>query len=189
MQDYARLKLHRRILYFILIIMGFTQTGCAMEQLSFFEVPLPTYASSECSPALPDDFTGLRLAMPGEVDFSMQNTIPLCGAYRVSSKFIELVQAKLIEHTVIVFTNKESNQSFSFSLVPDKEPFESEEEPDEFDDSIDDADVLEEYKVNMFFNIDVLSFYPDFPRNKASYTVFATIRDLKSEVIETKIID
>ena len=160
-----------------------------MEQINFFDVPLPTYASSECSPDLPGDFTGLRIAMPAEVDLSIQNTIPLCGAYRVSSKFIELVQAKLIEHTVIVFTNKENNQSFSFSLVPDKEPLETEEEPRQTEPFSEDAEILQEYKVNMFFNIDVLSFYPDFPRNKAGYTVFATIRDIQSDVIETRILD
>jgi hypothetical protein len=102
--------MHRRVLYFILTIMGFTQTGCAMEQLNFYDVPLPTYASSECSPALPDDFDGLRIAMPDEVDLSIQDSIPLCGAYRVSSNFVELVRGKLIEHTVIVFTDKASNQ-------------------------------------------------------------------------------
>jgi hypothetical protein len=168
--------------------MGFTQTGCAMEQINFFDISLPTYASSECSPDLPGDFTGLRIAMPAEVDLSTQNTIPMCGAYRVSSKFIEMVQAKLIEHTVIVFTNKENNQSFSFSLVPDKEPLEI-EEPHETDPFSEDAEILQDYKVNMFFNIDVLSFYPDFPRNKASYTVFATIRDIKSDVIETVVVN
>ena len=52
-----------------------------------------------------------------------------------------------------------------------------------------DTEIVEEYMAETYFNVDVLKFYPGFPRNKSRYMVYATNRDMKSDVVEIVITD
>lgn len=160
-----------------------------MENKAFFEVPLPTYSESNCSPSLPEDFVGVRINMPSEISLADMESIPLCGAYRVSSKLEEELEGNLIKFTVIVFINKSTDQSFSFNLVPHKTPMKSIEPPVEEIKPDEDTEIVEEYMAETYFNVDVLKFYPGFPRNKSRYMVYATNRDMKSDVVEIVITD
>lgn len=172
------------IIFFVLTLIVFYQRGYSMEQYDFTNIRLPTYAKSSCSPALPRDFRGLKITMPLKINISEKERVPFCGAFQVSSKVDEKSGGKLTENTVLVFVNKGTNETFSFNLVPDKEPIKQEQsslpQPT--------GTVVEEYTVRMYFNIDALHFFPDFPKKTAEYIVYATVLDIKSNVIETKII-
>ncbi len=155
-----------------------------MEQHDFTNIRLPTYAKSSYSPSLPRDFRGLKIIMPLKINISEKERIPFFGAFQVSSRVDEKSGGKLTENTVLVFVNKETSETFSFNLVPDKEPIKQDQSslPQST------GTLVEEYTIRMYFNIDVLHFFPEFPKETAGYIVYATALDIKSNVIETKII-
>ena len=154
-----------------------------MEQNNFFEVELPSYKKSTCSPTFSRDFRGVKISMPTKVDATQMKEIPLCGAFQISSKTNDKARGKLIENTVIVFVDKKTNKNFSFNLIPDKEPID--QPKPSLPSSM--AAVVEEYITKSYFNIDVLQFSKNFPASPAKYLVYATVLDIKSEVIEFQV--
>ncbi len=154
-----------------------------MEQNDFSNMRFPTYAKISCSPSLPREFRGLKISIPPKITVSKDKVIPVYGAFQISSKTNEKAGGKLIENTVLVFVNKETNKNFSFNLTPDKEPVDDPNTP--LPQST--AEVAAEYTVRTYFNIDALQFYPDFPKLSATYFVYATVLDIKSEVVEVQI--
>lgn len=171
-------------LFLLLLFSGCFYKGTEMNEKKFFNVLSPSYSESDCSPGLADDFNGLLIAMPKKIDLSEHQEMPICASFRVSSDLVSQARGKLIEHTVIVFVNREAGRSLSLNLEPDKEPIDHEDgvldvASDERGDS---------YVVNMYFNIDVFNFFPDFPRHKADYLVYATVLNVRSNAIETSIL-
>lgn len=171
-------------LFFTLLLMSLMQRGYSVEKNDFFNLSFPTYAKSNCSPSFPREFRGLKISMPLKINLTETEQIPLCGAFQISSKVEKKSEGKLIKSTVIVFANRETNETFSVNLIPNKEPVT--QENISLPQST--AAVAEEYTVRQYFNIDVLYFSPDFPKKSASYAVYATVLDIKSNVIETQII-
>lgn len=174
----------RWILFFTLMLISLMQRGYSMEQDDFFNLSFPTYAKSHCSPSFPREFRGLKISMPLKINLTETEQIPLCGAFQISSKTDKKAEGKLIKSTVIVFVNKETNETFSVNLIPNKEPVTQEN----ISLPLSTAAVAEEYTVRQYFNIDVLYFSTDFPKKSASYAVYATLLDIKSNVTETQII-
>jgi len=160
----------------------------AMDNTMFFKLDLPSYSRSKCSPDVPDGFTGILLRAPAEVSLSAGGELPLCGAYRLSSAFIRRLGKDVIESTVITFVDKQAGEPFSFNLKPDKQPV-AEKQPPAVSAGADDPDieVVDDYPVLLYFNVDVLTFFPELPRNNRTYLVYATLDQFKSESIEIKV--
>lgn len=165
--------------------------GNTMDDNVFFEESLPDYGKSKCSPLLDTKFTGLRLTGPKQVSLGQHAKIPLCGGYRFSNSVHVILGSRLIEETVIVFTNIKTHQSVSFNLVPNKDRVDgprpkliSGDYPELAPDKIlNHEDIMTE----TYFNVDVFYFKPDFPKVPARYHVYALNRGIKSNVIEIEI--
>lgn len=177
------------IFIFISIMVGCAHAGTVVSKPDFFQLPLPTYSRSECSPDPEEDERGLYISLPAQVTLLDDvGSLPLCGNYQLSSKVVNAMQGSLIEGTVIVFVNELTGSSFSFSLKPDKEPVEK--DADESLSTVESSfntPVVDEYLTNTYFNIDVLDFFPEFPEVKAKYSVYAICQGIKSNSVEVKV--
>lgn len=157
-----------------------------MDQCNFFDMSLPKFAKTDCTPLLPDEFRGLKINMPSEINVRERGVLPIVGSFRISSKVNNESKGKITQNTVVVFVNKETGDTFSFNLKSPKEPI-KQPKPAPFK-TPEGSVIAAEYIVNRYFNIDALYFYNDFPEVSAEYIVYATVLDMKSNSIETKII-
>lgn len=177
---------------FLLLGLTFLDTGCAMENAAIFDIPLPYYGRTECSPNVGYDFAGLMIDGPRIVSLSKNEVLPICGTYRVSNTVNNLLGSNLIEETTLVFVRGDTRDPISFNLIPDKEPLDGARRPltnsipELAPDKILNRDQI---MVNVYFNIDVFTFHADFPREPARYLVYATNRGIKSNVIEIDVVD
>lgn len=154
-----------------------------MDECDFFKLLLPMNDENQCSPHVDDEFRGIKIAMPANINMSDKGKIPIVGTIQVSGETDMKGGGKLKQHMVIVFVNKNTHQTFSFNMVPDKEPIKQDKSALPVSNLVPESD----YIVNMYFAIDALYFYPDFPEISADYSVYTTVLDIKSNVIETKI--
>ena len=161
-----------------------------MDTTKTFDIAMPSYNRSKCSPELERDFSGLKISAPATVSLSDKGKIPICGAYRLSNTVDNLLGNNLIEETTLVFVNDKICTPISFNLIPDKEPQEGGRQAiaDNLPElSADNILKIEEVMTSTYFNIDALMFNADFPRVEATYIVYAVNRNLKSNVIEIKV--
>lgn len=57
------------------------RVGEAMSDAAFDKIRLDTFEPSDGSPKVEDDFTGIRIAMPGKVSAGALDRLPLCGVW------------------------------------------------------------------------------------------------------------
>lgn len=155
-----------------------------MDECDFFKLSLPKSGENECSPHVDEEFRGIKIATPAKINMSDKGKIPIVGTIQVSGETDMKRRGKLKQHMVIVFVNKNTHQTFSFNMVPHKEPIEQDKSALPVSNLVPEND----YIVNMYFAIDALYFYPTFPKISADYSVYTTVLDIKSNVIETKIV-
>ena len=161
-----------------------------MENSTQFDLVLPSYERTEFSPKFDRDFAGLLIDAPKEVSFDANKTVPIFGGFRLSNKVSNVLGDNLIEGTVLVFVNKKTGDAFSFNLVPDKDLLDDGIETigeGSVDLAVDDFVKIEKTMVLRYFNIDATMFVESFPDVSATYIVYATFLQLKSNVIEIKV--
>lgn len=154
-----------------------------------FDIPMPHYGRSDCSPKLARDFTGFRISAPELIVLSEKREIAICGAYQLSNTVNNLFGANLIEETIIVFTNKASGISFSFNLIPPGKHYLVEAEKKDIPEDrpeLSPENILksESTIIGRYFNIDAFMFKSDFPIEEATYTVHAKNYNLKSNSLK-----
>ncbi|VAW59610.1 hypothetical protein MNBD_GAMMA08-2632 [hydrothermal vent metagenome] len=157
---------------------------------NIFDIALPVYARTACSPKLERDFIGFKILGPDSVSLSKNGKVPICGAFRISNTVHNILGSNLTEETTIVFVNKKTNIPFSFNLVPDKEPVEGgrKDVPDNLPElSVENIIKEEDVMIIKHFNVDALMFNDNFPDEEAVYMVYGVNRSLKSNVIEIEI--
>ncbi len=157
-----------------------------------FDISMPHYGKSDCSPELARNFTGFKISAPEIVVPGEKREIAICGAYQLSNTVSILFGNNLTEETVVVFTNKESGTEFSFNLVPPGKHYLV--EPKKKDIPRDRPELLTENIlkagstiIGTYFNIDAFMFKKDFPVEEAIYAVYAKNYNLKSNTVTIKI--
>jgi hypothetical protein len=163
-----------------------------METSIQFNLDLPSYERSNYSPKFNQNFIGLLISAPKEIDFNEKKRIPICGGFRLSNTVTNLLGNNLIKETVLVFINKDTGNTFSFNLVSDKDVLDGNlKNIDENSNalSIDKMVQIETTMVLSYFNIDAIMFKNNFPEDAATYIVYATQRHLKSNIIEIQVLN
>lgn len=168
-----------------------SKAGFAMDTTNIFDIELPEYGRTDCSPKLKRDFIGFKISAPELISLNKNKKVPICGAYQLSNSVSNILGGNLIKETTIIFVNKKTNVPFSFNLIPNKEPITGgrKDIPDNLPE-LSAVNILKPEKtiIGTYFNIDALMFSDDFPNEEAVYIVYAINRSLKSNVIEVEII-
>lgn len=175
-----------------LLVFSYNQVGFAMESFAQFNSDLPSYERSNCSPRVSRDFVGLLIVAPKEIDFSVKKRVPICGVFRLSNTVSNLLGNNLMEETVLVFVNKDTGEPFSFNLVPDKNAVNGGLKSINENSaglSVNKMLKIEKTMVLSYFNIDAIMFESHFPDIAAKYIIYATQHNLKSNVIEIKVLN
>jgi len=148
---------------------------------NFESVPLGNKSESTCSPKIESwDFRGIILNSPKKIRISDEFILPLCGTHQLSELFINKFK-KYDHEIVIVVTDTSTYKSYSGKLS--KPGFKSED----YAKAIGSDEELERNTVGGWFNIDVFDYVKSLPEKEGKYIIYATIGDLKSNVVEVEI--
>jgi hypothetical protein len=155
----------------------------------------PAFASVErdgnpnaCTPTVPDDFVGIRIDAPQEVRYAPGGRDPIdgtftaiviCGVYCVEA-------AKVAHHPdpkramVVTAIGAATRQAFSSALAPNVSM------PPPKDETPPDPKGYEGVAWQGYFNFNLLE-YLDLPERPATYTVFVTLDEYRSNVVTVKV--
>jgi len=146
----------------------------------FSNVSLGTFDEDVCSPAVDEKFRGLVISAPKKIPLSEDIVFPVCGTYQVDEG--ELIKYRSFENEiVIIVTDMTDNKPYSGNLL------ENGFEPDILDGFRSD-DEVSNVVVTGWFNVDLYRQISKLPRLPGKYQVFATIGDMKSNVVAVDLI-
>ena len=149
---------------------------------SFELIQLDRWEKSECTPKM-DIFKerGIVLNSPEKVLISEEFILPLCGIWTFSEKFIN-EHPTIDTDTTLVVTDKSNFKSYSANLA----------RPDfEYEPRSKSTGTEEELNFNAeqsYFNINVYDYVVKLPKKRGVFSIYATIGDVKSNVVEIEII-
>ncbi len=149
----------------------------------FENVELDTFEESPCSPILDEEFSGIEINAPIQIVMADDYSFPVCGSYQFSEEFF--YKFKSIENEmVIVVVDLNTQRSYSSNLL------EKDFKPAIFDDEddLEDEEEFEDVKITSWFNVNLFSYIEELPRNATTFTVYATIGDIKSNVVTVKVV-
>jgi hypothetical protein len=165
----------------------------------FQKVAYPGYGECACSPAVTQEFRGLRIRVPRKVKLPASGPAPLdpkvpwlpvCGVVRLPAEEVEKLGVHPIKGLVLVFVDRATGKPVSFNLQPDKPeaPPARELPPDmvSFDD-LPEEQIDRSLVYSRHFAIDAMMFCPEFPRGSSRYRVHALLGKHKSNVVEVEV--
>lgn len=135
---------------------------------------------SDCSPKVEDDFRGLVISVPDAVTLKDESQFLVCGTYQVDESVF--IQFRSFENEIVIHvTDLTRHVPYSSSLL-DKNF-----EPEYLDDFEPDEDV-EDVVITGWFSADLYDYFPDLPRRPGLFSIYATIGDMKSNVIKVEVV-
>jgi len=135
---------------------------------------------SSCSPDVTDEFRGLVIAVPDKVTTKEDSIFLVCGTYQVDESVF--VQFRSFENEIVIHvTDLTTHTPYSSSMMD--ENF----EPEYLDDFEPDEGV-EDVVYTGWFSADLFDYFPDLPRRPGLFSIYATIGDMKSNVIKVEIV-
>jgi len=148
---------------------------------SFESIEINTFGESSCSPEMQEKQRGILITAPEKVEFSTEAVLPVCGTYQVSGKFLNEFYSMPNEITLIAI-DMETHQSYSGNLL---EKGFTPAEGSKFEGS---DEELNEIGLASWFNIDLYRYLGDLPSRKTTFSIYATIGEVQSNVVQVKMI-
>lgn len=160
--------------------LGAKTLGCSRparggDMADFNAVQLGAHVRTECTPEVPKDFVGLRIAAPASVQLG-KDKFAVCGTYRFPAEYLH----KFPECTraiVLVAVDARTHQPYANNLVPLGATVVDEAGPPPKD-----PEWMENHFIQMYFNVD-LRRYLELPRADADYWIYALLEDHVSNVV------
>jgi hypothetical protein len=149
---------------------------------------IPSYDRSGCSPKIADDFIGIKITAPKQVELGAKSQIPLCGSYRLPAAFISKLSQDTIESILITMTEQKTNAGHSFNLKPDKDKIENDTGEITYPQVGPDVSLDQTGTNTGYFNVDLHTYYPDIPLKEATYIIRASLGKYVSNDIAIKIL-
>lgn len=143
--------------------------------MDFNVVVLGDHSKNTCTPHIDNDFTGIKISLPVEVKFS-RDKFAVCGTYRFAAEYIYSF-ANIHQAIVLVAVDAEHHIPYACNISMVTTP----EEPD-LQEPYRDPDWMENHYIRRYFNIDLLRYMTDMPRETAPYYIYALIEDNISNV-------
>lgn len=151
----------------------------AMSPARFERVTWNTFDENAVSPAMADDFRGLKLEAPTRVTLGADTPLPIAGAYQVSPRFVNRFQS-MDSEIVVVAVDATTHAPFSTNLLEE----DAEPTPTAFDLS---EPGIDSTMLTGYFNLDLFTWMKELPRRPARYHVFATVGDVVSNVVTIEV--
>jgi hypothetical protein len=178
-----------KIVFFLFFIMTtFPVCPTALERKplmdnrnSFDEVKLNSKEPGPSSPKVDDDFRGIKIVAPARVVLGEGAPFVVCGTVRFNYRFT-LRFASFSNDITLVVVNTATKKSYSHNLLrpgfkPGPKHFIKEED-------VDPGDVVTEW-----FNADLFYYIDNLPREEGTYWVYATIGDVKSNILTVELVE
>lgn len=161
--------------------------GDIMKPDQFSKLALPSFDKSSCSPTIPDDFVGIKIEAPAKIKLERDSPIPFCGVYRLPATVTLDLSGSIIESIIVVVKDKKKHTPHSFNLKPDKDQIQEDPGGIEYPQIDEDVSINTSGFDKGYFNIDLLTFYPDMPVNETTYIVYATLGEYISNSVHIQI--
>lgn len=145
--------------------------------------------SNECTPAIENDFIGIRINAPEAIDYTPgeRDRITgafgraiLCGIYRFESAFL-LETDGFKKTATLVAVDTKTHRPYTAKMVHDH-PEIPNPDPPQYP-----PEMLEGVYETGYFNINMLDFL-GLPEQPATYEVFVTLQRYKSNVVTVRLI-
>ena len=157
----------------------------------FDKVEPDDFNENECTPKIDDEFIGIRINAPKEVYYNPGERnrftgafckVIICGVYSFDASFINQLNNSIEESITLVAIDTKSHEPYVSGIVNDN--------PKIPDPSLNDysPEELEDLYYTGFFNINILD-YLGLPEKPATYNVFVTLKEYKSNVVTIKLVE
>lgn len=190
---------------FLIIVLVVCSTGCIeitqdteernarMESISsevFAEIEPGDSTENKCTPKVGEDFIGFRINAPTLVSYNPGEEDPftgafakvmICGVYRFDAALAFEVGG-IEKSLTLVAIDTESHTPYSGQMVSGHLEI-PESPPRQYP-----PEVLENLYYKRFLNINILD-YLGLPEKPATYNVFVTLKEYKSNVVTIKLIE
>lgn len=141
----------------------------------FDSIELGDHSANACTPDIPEDFVGIRIAAPDKVRAG-ENSFAICGTYRFPAEYVGSFES-IHGAIVLVAVDADRHVPFTCSIaIPSGMPPRTVQPPV-------DPDWMADHFIRRYMNVDLLRFMEDLPRRTARYYVYALIEDNVSNVV------
>ena len=149
--------------------------------MDFNAVTLGDHVPNPCTPEVPEDFQGLRIAAPETVVLG-EDQFAVCGTYRFPAEFIYSF-ANVHWSIVLVAVDAETHWPFASGLLPPgaTPPVEAPPPPHQ------DPDWMRNHYIQRYFNVDLLRFLPEVRERSGAYYVYTLLGHRASNVVSVQL--
>jgi len=173
--------------------MQVNKAGEKMDNLpsEMFENIEPGDDENACTPKIDDNFIGIRINAPDVVYYAPGEKDPntghfakimICGIRRFRGDFLSELRPDVEKKVALVAIDTQLHNVHT-SLLIDDDPDEPDPSPPQFP-----KETLEKVYITAWFNINILD-YLDLPERPATYNVFVTLKEYKSNVVTIKLVE
>jgi hypothetical protein len=142
----------------------------------FNRVVTGDHSSNECTPPIPEGFTGLRIDAPQALVFGKDRFV-ICGTYRFQAEYVYRFP-EIHYAVVLVAVDARTHRPLACNLFPPTSPPEIDAGSHRQD-----PDWMANHFIQRYFNVDLLRFMTELPRTTADYWIYALIEDHVSNVV------